>query len=118
MMLDTLKRRCAKTAAALSPEEQARLLQTLAEARRQYPWTNELSRQRQPVLDYAAVFTEANLEAFAREEEEFDRHFLAQAKELLRPEQFAVFEEVQERHRQSKIAQFRSAIKFLAAKSR
>jgi hypothetical protein len=117
-MLDLFNRRSAKSAAALSPKQQARLLQALTEARGQYPWTTELSRRNQDPGDYAALFAEDNLNTFAREEEQFDREFLAQAQPLLNPEQLAAFEKLQERQRQSQIAQVRMGAKLLAPKGR
>jgi hypothetical protein len=44
-------------------------------------------------------------DTFAREEEQFDRQFLAQAQECLNPEQLAAFEKHPQRQRQPQIAQ-------------
>lgn len=117
-MLNQFNSRCSKTAAALSPEQQARLLKQLTEARGQYPWTTDLSRRNQDAGEYAKLFTEDNLNTFEREEEAFDRQFLAQAQRLLNPEQSAEFEKVQERQRKSQISQFKMAAKLFVPKSR
>jgi hypothetical protein len=115
-MLNMFARRCDKTAAALSPGHQAQLLKALTEARGLYPWTTELSRRNQDAGDYAGLFTEANLNTFALEEEQFDRQFLAQAQQILNPEQLAAFEKHQQRQRQSQIAQFKMAAKLFVPK--
>jgi hypothetical protein len=117
-MLDMFAKRCAKTAAAVSPEQQSRLLQALTQARGLYPWTTELSRRNQDAGDYAGLFTEDNLNTFALEEEQFDRQFLTQAQQLLNPEQLAAFEKHQQRQHQSQIAQFKMAAKLFVPKSR
>jgi RNA polymerase sigma factor (sigma-70 family) len=115
-MLDLLNRRSTKTAAALSPEQQERLLEALTKARGEHPWTTELSRRNQDAGDYPPLLTEDILNTFAREEEQFDRQFLSQAQYLLNPEQLAAFETLQARQRQSQIAQFKMAAKLFAPK--
>ncbi len=115
-MLNMFAKRCDKTATALSPEQQAQLLQALTQAREEYPWTTELSRRNQNAGDYEGLFTEANMSTFALEEEQFDRQFLAQAQLILNPEQLAAFEKHQQRQRQSQVAQFKMAAKLFVPK--
>jgi RNA polymerase sigma factor (sigma-70 family) len=116
MMLDQFNRRLAGTAAALNPDLQARLLQALTDAREQYPWTTELSRRNWGTGDFAAQFTEDNLDTFAREAEQFDWQFLTRAQQLLSLEQLAAFEKVQERRRKSQIAQYKMGARLLRFK--
>jgi len=116
MMLNQLNRRLAGTAAALSPDLQTRLLQALTEARKQYPWTTELSRRSWGTGEFAAQFTEDNLDTFAQEEEQFDRQFLAQTQQFLNPEQIAAFENIQKRRRESQITQYKMGARMLRFK--
>ena len=115
-LVDLFASRSAKAAAPLSPEQQARLLQALTEARGHHAWTTELSRRNQGAEDYTTLFDEENLVVFAQEEEQFDRQFLAQAHDILNPEQLAAFAIFQQSQRESKIAQFKTARRLYAPK--
>ncbi len=117
-MLAQFNSRSAKPAAALSPDQQAALLQALSEARAHYLWTTELSRRNQAAGALAVMFSEDALDTFAQEEAQFDRQFLTQAQRILSSEQLASFENLQERQRQSQIAQLKTAAKLFAAKGR
>ncbi len=105
-LIDRFNRRLAQTSTALSPEQQARLLQALADARVQFPWTTDLSRRNFETVDEAARCNDESLETFAREEEQFDRQFLTQLQPLLSPEQLAALEKIQEQQRGSQLAVF------------
>jgi hypothetical protein len=100
----------------MTPEQHSRLLDMLAEARRQYPWTTELSRRTHDTApDLGAVFTAENLETFADEEEQFDTQFLMQARELLSAEQLAAFARAQQRRREGQVAQLKIAARMFGS---
>ena len=117
MLIDRFNRRLAGTSTALSPEQQGRLLQALADARAQFPWTTDLSRRNFETIDYDAHCSDESLDTFAREEEQFDRQFLTQLEPLLSPEQLAALQETQKQQRRSQLAQFTMAARAFAPKN-
>jgi hypothetical protein len=118
LVLGIFKSRLIRTGAALSEEQQAQLLQAVREAREQYQWSTELSRRIQNPADVAAAFSAENIATFAREEEEFDRQFLARAQMILTAKQLAEFEPFMAKQRAAKIASMRMTSKMLAPKGR
>jgi len=118
MLIDRLNQDLAKTSTALGPQQQARLLQALADARAQYPWTTELSRRNFETFDYTAQLNDEDLDNFAREEEQFDRLFLTQLRPLLSPPQVTAFQKLQQHLRQSRLVDFKMAAKLYALERR
>jgi L-2-hydroxyglutarate oxidase LhgO len=95
----------------LSDKQQEQLLQAVGAARAQYPWSTDLSRRIQNPADLVATFSEENIAAFAREEEEFDRQFFVRGQMILTPEQLAAFEPFLAKQRQAKIASMKMTAK-------
>jgi len=118
LVLGIFKGKLARTGVALSEEQQAQLLQAVSEAREQYPWSTDLSRRIQNPADVVAAFSEENIATFAREEEEFDRQFLARAQMILTAQQLAEFEPFLAKQRAAKIASMRTTSKMFAPKRR
>ena len=118
LILGIFKTKSARTGAALSEEQQAQLLQALTEARDLYPWSTDLSRRNQNPADVVAAFNEENIAIFAREEEEFDRQFLARAQIILTAKQLAEFEPFMAKQRAAKIAAMKMTSKMFAPISR
>jgi RNA polymerase sigma factor (sigma-70 family) len=104
LVLGIFKIKLARTGAALSEEQQAQLLQAVSEARDRYPWSTDLSRRIQNPADLVAAFSDENIATFAREEEEFDRQFVARAQMILTAKQLAEFEPFMAKQRAAKIA--------------
>jgi len=118
LVLGIFKKMSARTGAPLSEEQQEQLLQAVSEAREQYHWSTDLSRRIQNPADVVAAFSEENIATFAREEEEFDRQFLARAQMILTAKQLAEFEPFMAKQRAAKIATMKMTSKMLAPKSR
>ena len=118
LLIDRFNRRLAQTPAALSPEQRARLLEALADARAQFAWTTDLSRRNFETFDKAARHNDESLDTFAREEEQFDRQLLTQLQPLLSPEQLAALEEIQQQQRRSQLAHFTMAARAFGPKNR
>ncbi len=118
LVLGLFKSKLAKTGAALTEEQQAQLLQAVSEAREQYHWSTDLSRRIQNPADVVAAFSEENIATFAREEEEFDRQFLARAQMILTAKQLAEFEPFMAKQRAAKIASMKMTSKMFAPQSR
>lgn len=118
LVLGIFKGKWARTEAALSEEQQTQLLQALSEAREQYHWSTDLSRRIQNPADVVAAFSEEKIATFAREEEEFDREFLARAQMILSAKQLAEFEPFMAKQRAAKVASMKMTSKMFAPKSR
>lgn len=118
LVLGIFKNKLARTGAALSEEQQAQMLQALSEAREQYHWNTDLSRRIQNPADVVAAFSEENIATFAREEEQFDRQFLARAQMILTVKQLAEFEPFMAKQRAAKSATMKMTSKMFAPKSR
>jgi hypothetical protein len=111
LVLGMFKSKMARTGATLSDKQQEQLLQAVGAARAQYPWSTDLSRRIQNPADLVATFSEENIAAFAREEEEFDRQFFVRGQMILTPEQLAAFEPFLAKQRQAKIASMKMTAK-------
>jgi L-2-hydroxyglutarate oxidase LhgO len=77
-----------------------------------------LSRRIQNPADVVAAFSQENLATFAREEEEFDRQFLARAQMILTAKQLAEFEPFMAKQRAAKIASLKMTSQMFAPQSR
>lgn len=110
MLLDQFTRKTNHTAEALNDGQRAPLLEARLEARRSFPWTSDLARQDQGAR-LSEAFTPSSLEAYVREQSEFDRQFLEQARQLLSPEQLALLEKLQTQQRESQTNLFRTGLK-------
>jgi hypothetical protein len=112
-MVDTLDSR----APGVSEEKKEQLIRALGAARAAHPWSTELSWRNQTGVPDIALVTKENIEIFAHEEEEFDRQFLQQARQILAPAQLAAFEKIQERRRKSQISQFKMGARLFGIKN-
>jgi hypothetical protein len=117
LVLGIFKSKLARTGAALSAEQQAQLLQAVSDAREQYRWSTDLSRRIQNPVDVAVAFSEENIATFAREEEEFDRQFLARAQMILTAKQLAEFEPFMAKQRAAKVASMKMTSKMFTPRS-
>ena len=109
-LLEQFVRKTNHTAQMLDENRRARLLEARLAARRSFPWTSDLARQDQGAR-FSEAFTPSSLESYVREQSEFDRQFLEQARQLLSPQQLVLFEKLQTQQRQSQINLFRMGIK-------
>jgi RNA polymerase sigma factor (sigma-70 family) len=117
LVIGMFKSKSARTGAALSEQQQEQLLQAVSQARAQYHWSTDLSRRIQNPADPVATFSGENIAAFAREEEEFDRQFLARGQMILTAEQLAAFGPFLAKQRQAKIAGMKMTAKMFAPAS-
>jgi hypothetical protein len=117
LVLGIFAKESAKAGLALSAGQQDQLLAAMTEARAQYHWTTDVGRRIQAPADLVAMFNDDNINTFAREEEEFDAHFLAQAASILTPEQLAALGPFQAKQRQAKVASMRMTARVLAPRS-
>jgi hypothetical protein len=117
LVIGMLKTKSARTGKALSEEQCEQMIQTIGAARAQYPWSTDLSRRIQNPADVVAAFSEENIATFAREEEEFDRQFLARAQMILTAKQLAEFEPFMAKQRAAKVASMKMTSKMFTPRS-
>jgi RNA polymerase sigma factor (sigma-70 family) len=110
ILLDQFTRKTNHTTQALNEAQRSSLLEARLQARRCFPWTNDLARQHQDAR-LSEVFTPSSVASYIREQSEFDRQFLQQERPLLSPEQLALFEKLQTQQRKSQANLFRMGIK-------
>jgi RNA polymerase sigma factor (sigma-70 family) len=110
MLLDQFTRKTNHTTQALNEAQRTRLLEARLLARRSFPWTNDLARQHQDAR-LSEVFTLSSVASYIREQSEFDRQFLEQVRQVLSPEQLALFQKLQTQQRESQTNLFRMGIK-------
>jgi RNA polymerase sigma factor (sigma-70 family) len=110
MLFDQFTRKTNHANRAPTEDLRARLLEARLQARRSFPWTNDLARQHQDAR-LSEAFTQSSLESYIREQSEFDRQFLERARQLLSPAQLALFEKLQTQQRESQTNLFRMGIK-------
>ena len=114
MLLDQFHSRTANTKLALDEEKLELFREALLAARRDFPWTSDLALQNQG-LGYSRLYTQASVDAFLREQTEFDRQFQTRAEERLSAAQLAVFEQVRTRFRRSQLGQFKMGLKLMGS---
>jgi hypothetical protein len=110
MLLDQFTRKTNHTTQALNEAQRARLLEARLQARRCFPWTNDLARQHQDAR-LSEAFTPSSVASYIGEQSEFDRQFLEQVRQVLSQEQLALFEKLQTQQRESQTNLFRMGIK-------
>jgi hypothetical protein len=113
MMLVWFSKKLAQTKTPLSAGQEQQLLDAMAHARAQYNWSTDLGR-RNMSAGPVRLFSPANIEVFAREEEDFDRQFISRSAAILAPDQLASFQEFQAKQRKPKVATMKMTAKMLA----
>jgi hypothetical protein len=101
---------------ALTDDQQQQLIQAMNQARTDFKWTTDYNDKTPPSGDYAAMFTDDKINQFTQEKEQFDQQFLAQARQILTPEQATAFEEFQKTQRELQIAGMKMAAQMFAPK--
>jgi hypothetical protein len=108
----------AGTSAALTAQQQEQLVQAMSQARSDFKWTSDLNNKPDTSsANFAAIFSEDNINKFAQDKEQFDQQFLSQAQQILSPEQLAKFQDFQTSQRQLQIASMKMAAQMFGPKS-
>jgi hypothetical protein len=100
MAVSGFKDEQASGAAALSPDQEARLVQALAEERQNFKFSTDYYDQSKFGSDLSSVFTEEKLSKFQQEREQLDQQYLARAKTILSEEQLGPFEKFMVKQRE------------------
>jgi hypothetical protein len=95
----------------MSPDQQQQLIQAMTEERTGFTWSTDYSNQNQANGDFTQMLTEDRLNRFAQEKARFDEQFLARAKQILSPQQYAAYEQFQTAQREMQINAMRMAAK-------
>ena len=89
----------------------------MGDVRSNFKWTTDLSKPEMAKGDYAAVFSEENVNKFAQEKERLDQEVLTRAQQILTPEQLTAFQDFQKAQRQMQIAGMKMAAQMFAPKN-
>lgn len=106
-----------ETGTAMTPDQQSQLIQAMSDARNNFKWTTDYSKNDPPNGDMAAMFTDDKLAKFTQEKEQFDQQFADRAKQILSEPQFAAFQQFQTQQRDMQIAGMKMAAKMFGTKS-
>jgi hypothetical protein len=108
----------AGTPTALSADQQQQLIQAMSDTRNNFKWTTDFNNANNVANgDYASMFTADKINQFANENARLDQQILAQAKQILTPEQLTSFEQFQTTQRQMQIVGMKMAEQMFAPKS-
>ena len=108
----------AGTATALTSDQQQQLLQTMTDVRANFKWTAALNNPGAAANgDFAAMFTEDNINQFAQQQEQFDQQVFTRAQPIMTPDQFTAFQGYQKAQRQLQITGMKMAAQMFAPKA-
>ncbi|HEV2435883.1 MAG TPA: hypothetical protein VG077_07785, partial [Verrucomicrobiae bacterium] len=108
----------AGSATALNADQQQQLLQAMGDVRANFKWTAALNNPGTAASgDYAAIFTEDNINQFAQQQEQFDQQVFTRAQSILTPDQFTAFQGYQKAQRDLQIAGMKMAAQMFAPKA-
>ena len=108
----------AGSATALTSDQQQQLLQAMGDVRANFKWTAALNNPGTAASgDYAAIFTEDNINQFAQQQEQFDQQVFTRAQSILTPDQFTAFQGYQKAQRDLQIAGMKMAAQMFAPKA-
>ncbi|HEY4414623.1 MAG TPA: hypothetical protein VGO57_02935 [Verrucomicrobiae bacterium] len=83
------------SSAALSDDQQQQLTQAMSDARSNFKWSTDYNNKPPTDGNYASMFTEDKINQHEQEQEQFDQQFLAQAQNILTPDQLTALKEFQ-----------------------
>jgi hypothetical protein len=104
-------------ATALSPAQEAQLIQAMSEERNGFKWTTDYSNKTPANGDLAGMFTDEKINQFAQEKEKLDQQVLARVQQVLTPEQLKAFQEFQISQRELQMTGMKMAKTMFAPKS-
>ena len=107
----------AGTATALTSDQQQQLLQTMSDVRANFKWTATLSNPGAAANgDFAAMFTEDNINQFVQQQEQFDQQVFTRVQPILSPDQFKAFQDYTATQQQLQMAGMKMAAQMFAPK--
>lgn len=101
---------------ALTPDQQAQLVQSLNDARTGFKWTTDYNNKTPPDGNFSAMFSPDKIAQFTQEKEQFDQQFLAQAQKILTSAQATQFEQFQTSQREMQLMGMKMAGQMFAPK--
>jgi len=103
-------------ATALTADQQQQLIQMMSDDRNNFKWTVDYNNKTALNGDYASMFSEDKINQFAKEKEQLDQQILAQAQQILTPDQLASFQQFQATQRELQTAGMKMAAQMFAPK--
>ena len=91
MSIGMFKDQQASGTAALTPEQEAQLVQAMSDERQKFKFTTDFSDQSKLTSDLAGNFTEEKMNQFLQEQEQLNQHYLSRAQSVLSAEQLGSY---------------------------
>jgi hypothetical protein len=102
---------------ALNPDQEAQLIQAMADERQNFKFTTDFSDQSKFSGDLASYFTDEKIEQYQKEMEDLHQQYLERAKTILTPEQLDPFTKFLKSQRELQKAGFKMAMTMFGQKS-
>src|SRR6266481_9729297 len=117
MSLNMYKDQQGSGTGALNPDQEAQLVQAMADERQNFKFTTDFSDQSKFSGDLASYFTDEKIERYQKEMEDLHQHYLERAKGILAPEQLDPFTKFLNSQRELQKAGFKMAMTMFGQKS-
>lgn len=102
---------------ALTADQQQQLIQAMSDVRGSFKWTAALNKPDAATGDYAAMFTEDNINQFAQQQEQFNQQVFTRVQPILSPDQFKAFQDYTATQQQLQMAGMKMAAQMFAPKA-
>jgi len=110
MSLNMYKDQQGSGPAALTPDQEAQLIQAMGEERQNFKFTTDFSDQSKFTGDLASYFTDETIDQYLKELGELNQHYLDRLKGILTPEQIDPFTKFLNSQRELQKAGFKMAM--------
>ena len=116
MALGMFKDQQSAGAMALSPDQEAQLIQVMGEERQNFKFTTDFSDQNKLASDLAGNLTDEKVAQFLQEQEQLHQHYINRAQGILSADQSSAFEKFLSSQRQMQSLGLKMASKMFAPK--
>jgi hypothetical protein len=116
MVANQFKDQLSNTANALSPAQDAQLIQAFADTRSSFPWTIDFANKKNAPDDLAGLLTEDNLAKYEQEKTQYDQQVLTRAQQFLSPDQVTALTQFSDTQRKMQMVGMKFAAKMFAPK--
>jgi len=110
MSLNMYKDQQGSGPAALTPDQEAQLIQAMSDERQNFKFTTDFSDQSKFAGDLASYFTDEKIDQYLKELEELNQHYLDRVKGILTPGQIDPFTKFLNSQRELQKAGFKMAM--------
>jgi len=111
MAVGQFREQLASSSTPLTADQERQLVQAMNQERTNFKWSTDYQNKQPGDPDFAQIFSEEKLNQFAREKAQFDQQFIERAKQILTPDQIALYESYQATQTETQIGQMKMAAK-------